>query len=303
MQNPFLSEIIGEDGSRALDGAIRRFPLLKDVILPRAIISWVSTVGKLGYEGEVPGIENSYLSFKKNEDDTYTGALTIKDELYVFNKEDLLHVSASLGVALDLDVMPIESNLKKHDLTQLGRGIDVLVKTTLIKKSKEYNELLKNNFMAGGTGGPALHNTVEGFMGGLKALPKGSPDRGKFITQHMNHAPFLSALKAHPQGQQVHAMLTQHLNSAANAGFRPGATVATVSHKQPQLNVTKSEANKLCKYCGEAYFKNEVFEGCRCISDLAKSIKTEKREDGFVLKFTKILDEDAITAVILAMKR
>ncbi len=73
---------------------------------------------------------------------------------------------------------------------------------------------------------PALHNTVEGFMGGLKSLPKGSPARGKLITQHMNHAPFLTALNAHPQGKQVHAMLMTHLNSQANAGFKPGASVA-----------------------------------------------------------------------------
>ncbi len=75
---------------------------------------------------------------------------------------------------------------------------------------------------------PALHSTVEGFMGGLKTLPKGSPARGKFITQHMNHGPFLSALSAHPQGKQVHAMLTTHLNSQANAGFKPGGAVAAV---------------------------------------------------------------------------
>jgi hypothetical protein len=71
---------------------------------------------------------------------------------------------------------------------------------------------------------PQLHNTVEGFVGGLKALPKGSPERGKYLTAHMSHAPFISALSQHPQGKQVHAMIMQHLNSPANAGFKPGAT-------------------------------------------------------------------------------
>lgn len=70
----------------------------------------------------------------------------------------------------------------------------------------------------------SLHSTVAGFMGGLKTLPKGSAERGKFITAHMNHGPFLSALKAHPQGANLHAQLTTHLNSKANAGFKPGAT-------------------------------------------------------------------------------
>jgi hypothetical protein len=73
-----------------------------------------------------------------------------------------------------------------------------------------------------------LHNSVEGFMGALKAIPKGDPARGKLITAHMNHAPFLQALQQHPQGKQIHQMLTQHLNSTANAGFRPGAAKVTL---------------------------------------------------------------------------
>lgn len=72
---------------------------------------------------------------------------------------------------------------------------------------------------------PAMHNTVEGFMGNLKSLPKVGPERGKLITSHMNHAPFLSALQSHPQGPQVHSMLTAFLNSKANAGVGVGAKV------------------------------------------------------------------------------
>lgn len=76
---------------------------------------------------------------------------------------------------------------------------------------------------------PQLHSSVENFMSGLKALPKGDPSRGRFITQHMHHAPFLEALKAHPQGKQIHAMLTNHLNSVANAGPKVGAKVTMKS--------------------------------------------------------------------------
>ena len=90
-------------------------------------------------------------------------------------------------------------------------------------KSLEESANLKKSLAPAVPAAP-LHNTVEGFLGGLKALPKGSPARGKFISQHMNHAPFLTALHSHPQGKQVHAMLTAHLNSAANAGFVPGKT-------------------------------------------------------------------------------
>ncbi len=87
---------------------------------------------------------------------------------------------------------------------------------------------------------PALHSDVNGFMTGLKSLPKGSPARGKLITQHMNHAPFLTALNAHPQGKQIHAMLTTHLNSQANAGFKPGAAVAAVKSEPKWDDLLKS---------------------------------------------------------------
>jgi uncharacterized phage infection (PIP) family protein YhgE len=91
----------------------------------------------------------------------------------------------------------------------------------LIAKFKEVKEeLVKAD--------SGLHGTVEGFMGGLKALPKGSAERGKFITAHMNHAPFITAMSNHPQGKQLHATLTSHLNSAANAGFKPGAANVVV---------------------------------------------------------------------------
>lgn len=72
----------------------------------------------------------------------------------------------------------------------------------------------------------ALHNTLEGFMGELKALPKGSVQRGKFITSHMSHPPFLDALQQHPQGKSMHQHLMGYLNSPANAG--PGKAVVTV---------------------------------------------------------------------------
>ncbi len=74
--------------------------------------------------------------------------------------------------------------------------------------------------------------SVQGFMTGLKALPKGSPERGKHITSHMNNPGFLSALKVHPQGAQIHSMLTAHMNSVANAGFKPGMTQATVKAEE-----------------------------------------------------------------------
>lgn len=77
---------------------------------------------------------------------------------------------------------------------------------------------------------PQLHSSAESFMAALKGIPKGSSERGKFITQHMSHAPFISALQAHPQGKQIHQMLMGFLNSTANAG--PKAPMKVVAKNE-----------------------------------------------------------------------
>lgn len=96
----------------------------------------------------------------------------------------------------------------------------------LIAKFKEVKEELTKNDSS------VLHSNIEGFMGSLKTLPKGSPERGKLITQHMSHPPFIAALNAHPQGKQMHSMLMGHLNSKANAGFKPGMTQMMVKNDE-----------------------------------------------------------------------
>lgn len=114
----------------------------------------------------------------------------------------------------------------------------------LIAKFKEVKEELAKN--------APLHSTVEGFMGGLKALPKGSPERGKFITAHMSHPGFISALNAHPQGKQLHGMLMGHLDSKANAGPKGpmkvsvgGASVTSPASPAPMMPVKKSVEDEL----------------------------------------------------------
>lgn len=74
---------------------------------------------------------------------------------------------------------------------------------------------------------PKLHDTVEGFLGAVKGVPKG-PERSKFVTQHANHAPLISALNSHPQGPAIKAVINTHLNSRTNAGFKPGQAKAIV---------------------------------------------------------------------------
>lgn len=134
--------------------------------------------------------------------------------------------------------------------------------------AKGHLKVVKADLPSSSTSAPAMHGTVEGFMTGLKSLPKGSADRGKFITSHMNHAPFISALQSHPQGKSIHAMLTQHLNGQQNAGFKPGQTVA-VAKKEAIFSAVKGDTVGDQKYTVEeaqqmlmkhARIQIEVFE-------------------------------------------
>jgi hypothetical protein len=81
---------------------------------------------------------------------------------------------------------------------------------------------------------PQLHNSPEGFLGGLKAHPQGSPGRQQFIAQHINHAPLAQAFAAHPDPKvralwkPIVQMGMKYANSTANAGFKPGQTKTMV---------------------------------------------------------------------------
>lgn len=88
-----------------------------------------------------------------------------------------------------------------------------------------------------------LHSHAESFLNALKGIPKGSPERGKFITQHMSHPPFIAALKAHPQGVQIHKMLMSFLNSTANAGL--GVPTKVMAKARPPQEVNQVLADQL----------------------------------------------------------
>lgn len=82
-------------------------------------------------------MDNSYFSLSKNEKENFDGALTIDNQLYTFENADLMHVAASVGVALNIGVEPISEQLKSKDLTKLGKSIDLLVKSQVVKKFKK----------------------------------------------------------------------------------------------------------------------------------------------------------------------
>ena len=113
-------------------------------------------------------------------------------------------------------------------LVQALLKTDITGSATAGLKAVDRPALARGGYPAAPAAKPALHDNVAGFMGALKALPKEDrAGRGRLVTQHMSHAPFLAALGQHPEGAKIKPFLHQYMNSAGNAGFRPGATVAT----------------------------------------------------------------------------
>lgn len=100
-------------------------------------------------------------------------------------------------------------------------------------------------------GAPVDH--VGNFMATLKTLPREGPARGKHITQAMSNPQFIGALQTHPQGKQIHAMLTNHLNSTANAG--PKAPMQVTAKSEP--NLSKAEGDTVAE---KTYTVEEVNE-------------------------------------------
>ena len=226
--------------------------------MPRAVWAWISTVGKLGWEGELPGVENSYFSLNKNEN-SYDGALTIQNELVTFEGADALHVAASVGVALGIEVDPISEQLKKKDLTNLGKSIDLLVKTEIIKKLKKQKELNKKDDLPAGSPGPA-HKPAAPF----------EPEK-----------PVKASKQVSSQGQipKSNLALGQHQIRVSKAELEKKCEECGEVQ-------TKSEDEG----------KRE-FVGCLCYKELSKNIKIESIQDGYLLKFDD-LDEDAISSLI-----
>lgn len=137
MSQDFLKSVLGNEGFKAVDRTILRIPILSSVVIPRTILAWVSTISKYGYVGELPGTPNSYFSLAKNSSDNFDGAITIQDKLYSLNNADLLHVASSVGVALNIETEEIPEQLKQSNLSKLGKSLDLLVKSQIIKQARQ----------------------------------------------------------------------------------------------------------------------------------------------------------------------
>lgn len=258
----FLKEVLGDTGYHALNNAINKAPVFKPMILPRTIASWVNIIGNLGYEGEIPGVSNSYFSLKKNENG-YSGALTVNNELVYFNSPNTLQISAAIGSVIGNTPEKIEIQIKPKDLAKIGESIDLLVKTEIIRKARK--------------------DSLEKQEGKMPSAPPNPPDK-----------PIQATPPVPPQRSQPNVFGAKKPYQKDNIALGQG---------QSKLKITKSESEKTCEECGTKHFLKDKFKGCHCIEDIAKSFTTDKTLDGYILLFNKTkVDVDELRSVIYALK-
>lgn len=129
----FLKAVLGEDGATALQKAALRSETLESLLIPRTVLAWLGLATRSEYRGQIPGVANTYISFKKNEDG-FDGEISVADEIYSFNKASLYHLAASVAVSMGADKEKASPDLRDIDLTRLGKSIDLLIKARAVTR-------------------------------------------------------------------------------------------------------------------------------------------------------------------------
>lgn len=273
----FLKAVLGDDGAAALQKAAERSVELGNALIPRTIMAWVDVAGRFGFEGELPGVKNTYIHFEKNESGGYRGAISVNDETYNFQDSTLFRLSASVAVALDVSVGDA-SRIRDMDVEKLGKSVDCLVKARYVAKklaeeSKEESpeELEK---AGGGAGGGAKGAEAPGGA----AVPK-TPEAPTAAT----------AKQPKPKMTGI-----------------PKPPKLKVPKPVPSHTLKLAQCEKLveCPVCGHAQFEHGTFRGCSCFRGLAKTAKTTQTSDGgAVVELGEDWDRDSIITLLEALGR
>lgn len=131
MRDLFLDAVLGPEGASALRKAAVREPTLDAVLVPRALLGWLSLAARSGgYEGSLPGIDEAQLRLQKSEDG-FDGSIVYGEHDLAFSQAGLLKVASTVTVALGLDQGTAHSLLAK-DMSNLGKAVDLLVKAKVV---------------------------------------------------------------------------------------------------------------------------------------------------------------------------
>lgn len=284
--NQFLSAVLGDAGAAALKKAADRAEGLELALLPRTILAWMNAAPM--YEGALPGLEDTYVSFSKSETG-FTGSITIGEGLYKFENETLFHVAGAIAVSVGFtpgDAAP--EAIRNIDIERLGKSIDMLAKArraneemAKAKRKPEDEHLSDEEYERKYD----LEKKQQGGAGGTGQAA----------------APIAPAAAANP---------TPTAPPPSKATMVPTPPkIPTVKPPKPAkpmntMKLARSEADSRCDECGGAQFFGEKFTGCLCFRALAKSARVlSDSEDGVVLQFGEDWDAETTTTFLQAVGR
>jgi hypothetical protein len=261
----FLKAVLGTDGASSLKKAADKYGDLEGAIVPRAIMAWLGVVSRGDYEGGLPGVDDSYLDFTKNQDSTYDGSIAIGEGVFPFQNASVFHLAAS--VALSLGASLEATNLKDVDVVKLGKSIDILVRA--------------NDVLTKAIPGPPNKPNVRGVP-----VPPVVP------TKQIGQPEVPASQK--PKVADKQAKMPKHKI--------PQLKVKLPKVPKKTVAVPASAAKNECDECGQLLIKNEKFVGCLCFRDMAQYVNLVKRDnEHYVLSFDNGVDEDAELAILEAL--
>jgi hypothetical protein len=316
MNITFLDTVLGINGSQAIQRAVSNNPSFANILVPRVLLSWVNNIANYGFEGRVPGAKDTFLVLEKT-DNGFEGAVTIEEKLYTFNNSSPMHVAAAIGIAINSKLSSVEE-LNKNDLLQLGKSIDALVKTNLIKSIQEqylatldYGEFIIE--YTGDVEAPYLvkHEPTDKIVADkltkvehAKTIAETADFRLSSLNKSQETAADYKYRVQHPhqphadkryEGKKISKFKPKKGVPAHGGGaVRPRLKIRRhLKPRKASLKLSEEDMGKVCSECGGKMFKSEEFVGCMCLSDLSQFITLQKNETGRYLDFSpEMLDED-----------
>lgn len=266
----FLRAVLGVDGASALKKAADRATELESAIVPRAIMAWLGVVARSDFEGSIPGVEDSYIDFEKNDAGLYDGTVAIGEGVFPFQNATVFHLAASVAMALGSN-NEIDNRLKDVDLVRLGKSIDILAKATFLTKM----DLSKG--APGPPHAPKLTGVPLAPVPGIKQKEKAPKDAGG----------------KKPPKPPAEAPKPKHVV--------PKSKVTIPKAKRPALksfSMSERQSLRECPDCGLPLIKGGAFTGCVCFKELARYVSLAKSETGLVISFRPEVDDDAVSVIL-----
>lgn len=266
----FLTAVLGLDAAKALAKAAERSKPLGHALVPRAIMSWVSSVGDT-FEGEIPGVTNSYLCFQKTELG-FAGSITIGDDVYSFGSASNFHVGACVSVAVGSHEDQVDTGIRDLDLDRLGKSIDFLVKGRLeaqaLAKQAPQQPKAQRHGVAAQPLKPAQPDAAEPGHKQPRAPSIKRPDSSGYVPP---------APKLRPPAVKV-----------------PGLPPLKIA----PIKIAKSLTRRECGECGLTQFDGARFKGCMCFRAMSKSVTVRESGDTLELGFGTEWDEEALSVLL-----